>query len=193
MPNVNEGDRTNTGERENKNEVEQEAERDDGPESEDEGKMETDMWNAQGAENQVYGGEDEHSAAESGRGLNGESCVSEVLRAEATTVVDIPMEESQEKEEGGLCELEKRDEWPAWLKAGVDMLWAGKRGKELESILIKLIKIERGLGFKGEKTVRFTITMKEPPTHQQKQTGRQKRPSEDGKPARASWGIHGLS
>lgn len=38
------------------------------------------------------------------------------------------------------------------------MLHKGEIGKELESILIKLIKIEMYLGFKGEKTVSIKHT-----------------------------------
>lgn len=160
--NGNEGDRAYTERRENTNEEVQMTERDDGPESEDGDEIERDIWAGDGAENEVGEREGEQSVTETARVLSTEGYVSEVGEAEARTNTNIPMEMSQEKEEGGVSELEKRDEWPTWLKSGVDMLWAGSRGKEFESILIKLIMIERSLGFKGEKTVRANITTKEP-------------------------------
>lgn len=49
--------------------------------------------------------------------------------------------------------LEKQEGWPQWLRHAMEMLYEGQRGKELEGILAKLIKIEKSLGFKGEKTV----------------------------------------
>lgn len=63
-------------------------------------------------------------------------------------------EGSASREGGESGELEEREGWPAWLKSTIDMLQEGEIGKELKTILIKLIKIEMYLGFKGEKTVR---------------------------------------
>ncbi len=49
--------------------------------------------------------------------------------------------------------LEKQEGWSQWLRNVMEMLYEGQRGKELEGILVKLIKIEKLLRFKGEKTV----------------------------------------
>jgi hypothetical protein len=55
-------------------------------------------------------------------------------------------------------ELEKREGWPIWLRSAVDMLHEGERGRQLTPILVNFIKLEKALGFKGEKTV-FIISI----------------------------------
>ncbi len=97
-----------------------------------------------------------------------------------------------EGEEGKAAELEEREGWPRWLQSAVDMLWAGERGKELKSILIKLIKIEMCLGFKGEKMVRFKSIFMETHTEYRTCTGRRQRLPEDGEETSASTRVHGL-
>jgi hypothetical protein len=69
------------------------------------------------------------------------------------TEVSAEAEGSASREGGESGELEEREGWPAWLKSTIDMLEEGEIGKELKTILIKLIKIEMYLGFKEEKTV----------------------------------------
>lgn len=41
--------------------------------------------------------------------------------------------------------------WPSWLKAAVQMLSRGKQGLDMETIIRKMVMIEKVLGFKGEK------------------------------------------
>ncbi len=73
-------------------------------------------------------------------------------------VIGLPIDAVEASEEIGVSEmgregeLVEQDGWPSWLRSAVNMLHAGERGKAMESIVIKLIKIERCLGFKGEKT-----------------------------------------
>lgn len=50
-------------------------------------------------------------------------------------------------------ELEDRVGWPSWLSNAVDMVHAGERGGQFAKVLVSLVRIERALGFKGEKTV----------------------------------------
>lgn len=62
-------------------------------------------------------------------------------------------------------ELEDRVGWPAWLADAVDLMHDGECGRQFEEILIKLVRIERALGFKGEKTVSLCCIYQKATTH----------------------------
>lgn len=74
-------------------------------------------------------------------------------RAMVTSGGETEMEVARGEEGEAKEVLEKREGWPQWLRNVMEMLYEGQRGKELEGLLAKLIKIEKSLGFKGEKTV----------------------------------------
>jgi hypothetical protein len=78
---------------------------------------------------------------------------------EAPEIAGSPMDTGEDMgETDGDGELQKRDGWPIWLKDTVDMLHDGEQGGQLTSVLLNFTKLERALGFKGEKTV-FIISI----------------------------------
>ncbi len=98
------------------------------------------------------GREDSMEVTEGGV-LSPEGCVGKVEVRELGQDCGEGEKEMREDVMRRSADLEEREQWPCWLKDGVDMLHEGERGKELESILVKFVRMERALGFKGEKTV----------------------------------------
>ncbi len=131
------------------------------------------------AEQDGIEGEGKHVGNEAGEHLNHDRYVHEVEVSE--------MGESRVKEEGKAMELEEHDGWPKWPRDVVNMLWAGEQGKEMELNLIRLIKIQMCLGFKGEKTVRFKFTFMGPHTKHRTYTGRHRRQRRDQSKCTSSW------
>jgi hypothetical protein len=114
----------------------------EGPNNRAEFEEENEVWNAGDADS---GGLPEDD-------IGGVPCYEgDLVRVETN---QSPMEGVEETgETSGKGELEKQDGWPIWLRSAVTMLHEGERGYQLESILVKLTRMEKALGFKREKTV----------------------------------------
>lgn len=110
------------------------------------------------------------------------------------TCMDVDAGEETRRDEGAGCvsELDEQEGWPKWLQDVVDMLHGGERGKQMELILTKLVKIEKALGFKEEKTVSDNFRTKDQITYQREYAGKCERPAQNDEPARAGRGIHGV-
>ncbi len=131
--------------------------RDEMVESEDEEEMRTEEGQTAEREKESLGAgaechESEARAVEETEGAVGDA--GEEREGDTSMEVDTGVEgRAKEGRETAVSELDKREGWPRWLQEVVDMLHRGERGVELETILTKLVKIEKALGFKEEKTV----------------------------------------
>jgi hypothetical protein len=136
-------------ESEDKNEDENEDEDEDKDEEEEEDKNEE---NDKGEENDEEEENEEEQENEVGNqpdmeieGPRGMDIEPEQEAIEPVSTVDL--------EEPTTEELEDRVGWPSWLSNAVDMMRAGERGGQFAKVLVSLVRIEKALGFKGEKTV----------------------------------------
>ncbi len=146
-----------------------------------------------GNELRLNGEGPESPEGDPGRDMEGGDCMGQENGRELPQEVEVGVQEAEGGEEVREIEAMEQEGWPRWLKAAVEMLSEGKRGVEMETMIRKMVMIEKPLGFKGEKTVRINFNYRELSTDYSTPTGGCQRQAEDSPVPQTSGGVHGLS